>query len=115
MGLEWNVFLEDFNARKIVKYNVFRHTSFVRDCAKALAECGKNREAFEERLNRELHYYFWSKCEYEIILSDWPPRDDFEAEKVDVYDQIHLNWPIFTEYVWTNRGELERSANNGRR
>ena len=106
MSLEWNVFLDDFNNNKIEVFNIFRHASFVEDCGKALLECGEDRAAFEERLRRELRYYFWSKCEYEIILSGWPPRERFKPSKVDVYDQVSLNWKIFTDYVWNNRAKL---------
>ena len=48
-------------------------------------------------------YYFWSKCEWEIILSDWPPSDTFCKEKIDVFDQVMLNWDIFVDYIWNNR------------
>lgn len=45
-------------------------------------------------------YYFWSKCEWEIILSDFPPSKKFQEKKVDVYEQVMLNWDIFINYVW---------------
>lgn len=51
-------------------------------------------------------YYFWSKCEWEIIISGWPPRDDFNDAKIDVYDQVKLNWDKFVDYTWDHRKEL---------
>lgn len=45
-------------------------------------------------------YYFWSKCEWEIILSDFPPSDRFKKKKVDVYEQVMLNWDKFINYLW---------------
>lgn len=106
MNLKWNVFMENFNGRKIETYDIFRHTSFLDDVRKAAEKCGEDRAAFEEQLRRSLMYYFWSKCEYEIILSSWPGRENFKDKKVDVYDQVNLNWPVFTEYVWQHRDEL---------
>lgn len=110
MALEWNVFFEDFNARKIKTYNVFNHSGFVKDCVQCFREYSDDRSGFEEKLKRSLMYYFWSKCEYEVIISDWPPRSDFHASKVDVYDQVCLNWPIFLDYVWHHRREIEQEA-----
>ena len=42
-----------------------------------------DKDTFAEKLKIELAYYFWSKCEWEIILSSWPPREDFKEEKID--------------------------------
>lgn len=44
-------------------------------------------------------YYFWSKCEYEIILSPWTGRAD--DIKIDVYDQIMMNFDSFVDYCWS--------------
>ena len=106
--LEWNVYVEDVNAQKIVVYNIFRHTFFVRDCKKALKEHKEDKDSFLEEVRKELMYYFWSKCEWEIILSDFPPSGRFKEEKVDVYDQVRLNWKVFSEYLWNNRELLDK-------
>ena len=74
-------------------------------------------------------YYFWSKCEWEVVITDWPTHitveeieelneelSRYEArwhrkpyslnvglpvqKKVSVYDQVMMNWDIFVEYVW---------------
>lgn len=53
------------------------------------------------------HCYYWSKCEWEIILSHWPPRKNAQELKIDVYDQVMLNWPIFCDYIWANKDEFK--------
>lgn len=110
--LAWNVFREDFNARCIKVFNIFDHFSFREACGKAARKYKDDREKFTEEVRRSLMYFFWSKCEYEIILSSWPPdhRGDFQNRKVDVYEQVMLNWPLFAEYVWQNRKELTRKS-----
>ena len=114
--LVWNVFLENFNAKRIDVYNIFKHTALCDDLAKSLKKNKDDKEAFASDLKRSLMYYYWSKCEYEIILTSWPEMKGFHDEKVDVYDQIMLNWDVFLDYVWTNREELHRKGNsNGRR
>lgn len=112
--LTWNSFFEDFNKREIVVYNIFKHQSFRDDCKKVVRSFDKtlnttgvfDREAFKEKIRRELMYYFWSKCEYEIILTAWPPNDKFRDSKIDVYDQVMLNFDVFIDYLWDNRRDL---------
>ena len=36
-------------------------------------------------------YQFWARCEYEVILSSWPSRENGYRHKMDVYEQIHMN------------------------
>ena len=98
--LEWNVYVEYINHRRIEIYNIFEHAGFKEDCDKAWKEYKDNSQKFAECVKRSLMYYFWSKCEWEIILSDFFPSDSFKKEKIDVYDQVRLNWNIFINYVW---------------
>ena len=56
------------------------------------------KEEFAEKLDHMMRYYFWSKCEYEVILSSWVGRAD--DVKIDIYDQIHMNWNVFVDYVY---------------
>lgn len=114
--LEWNVYVENFNAKKIEVHNVFNHCGLLEDLAKDMKKVHvredrpEEKKWFFERLKRNIQYYYWSKCEWEIILTSWPPDiKDFKDMKVDVYDQIMLNWDIFCEYVWKNRRELKRN------
>lgn len=44
-------------------------------------------------------YYFWSKTEWEVIVSPWVGKGG--DEKIDVYDQLKLNWDKFVDYVWS--------------
>lgn len=98
--LEWNVFIENINRRQIEIYNIFNHASFKKDCDDAWHEYNNNFQKFAENVKRSLMYYFWSKCEWEIILSDFPPSKKFQKKKVDVYEQVMLNWDKFIYYLW---------------
>jgi hypothetical protein len=53
----------------------------------------------EKQLDRQCMYYFWAKCEYEVIVSAWPPKDGSER-KIDIYTQLKKNWDIFKELVF---------------
>jgi len=106
--MEWNVYTYNFNARRVESHNIFNHPGVIEDCKKALKKFKDDKEQFIEEVRRSLMYYYWSKCEWEIVISDWPPRPDWPDEKVDVYDQVKLNWNNFIEYIWTHRKEFQK-------
>lgn len=106
--LTWKVYCGDFNAGRIDEHNIFDHAGFYDDCVKAARKHKDDRSSFEDEIKRSLRYYYWSKCEWEIILSGWPPSDRFRAVKIDVFDQIMLNWPVFINWLWENRKELKK-------
>ena len=124
----WNVYIENFNTKKIEVYNIFDHASFKHNILQEYSIC-KSKEVFFDKLKRELTYYFWCKCEWEMVITDWPTHitvDEIEdlndelsryesrwhrkpyslnvdlpiQKKISVYDQVMLNWDIFAEYVW---------------
>ncbi len=45
-------------------------------------------------------YMFWARCEYEIVLGHWPPRD--VGVKIDIHDQVLMNLPIIAEILKRN-------------
>jgi len=96
--LEWNVYYEDINNKKIDIFNVFHHWSFLEDCKKNAKQNGENYNAFIHQLKRDAMYYFWSKCEWEIVVTGFPI--DKTKKKLDVYDQVIANFDIFAEYIW---------------
>ena len=57
----WNVYTEDFNGG-IVSYNIFNHGSFWDSVKKDFKQCRDDFDGFSARVQRELMYYFWSKC-----------------------------------------------------
>lgn len=143
--ISWKVFNEDINKRKIVEYDVFTHYNFLKGLSKVFKDIDKLEKTeesqkkieaeFNERVRRECLYYFWGKCEWEVVLTSWPPyitveeidRLNKEVEdhvknwesparvvspnldidmKIDVYDQLQLNWNIFLQYVKDHKKEI---------
>ena len=98
--MEWFVYYHDINAQKIVPFNVFRHAAFLEYVQKHLKKCTE-RDEFAEKLRKELQYYFWSKSEYELILHPWCGSRNMEEVKIDIYNQVMLNFNIFVDYVWS--------------
>lgn len=131
MNLEWNVFRYDMNKDKITTFNIFNHWKFDEDIQKSLKKF-KDKDEFAEQLRRDLRYYFWSKCEYEVIITSFPTyitmneldrvnddrwnhKDRYGTDymrinvspetgvKIDIYEQVMNNWDIFLDYVWNSK------------
>lgn len=102
INIEWYVYYHDSNKQKIIKWNIFNHSSFKNEVDVLLKE-KIDKDDFSEKLKREVMYYFWSKCKYEIILSPWTGRAD--DIKIDVYDQIMMNFDRFVDYCWLFKSE----------
>ena len=129
--MKWNVYREDLSSRTIEVYNVFNHGGFRAEVEKHLARY-TNKEEFKEQLKRSAMYYFWCKAEHEVVIADWPVHitneelqrinqqaKDFEDKydkplclhyvnpkygiKIDIYDQLMLNWDEFVDYVWNTK------------
>lgn len=98
MDLTWNVYVRDMNNDDIIMWNVFNHAKFKEDTLKLLLEA-TSKEKFSEKLSSTVLYYFWSKYEYEIWI--YRGRDNNDARRVDVANQLVLNWDVFVDYLWS--------------
>ena len=107
---EWYVFIEDFNARKIKTFNVFHSLNFLNGC-KEMFRKFKNTDDIEREIRSWARYSFWAKREYEIILTCFgteKARENFNDSKIDVYDQLILNWKSFFEYTMQHKAYFLR-------
>lgn len=96
----FNTVMEDFNKAEYKKFNIFRgyYISEFLDKYKKKPTKERNKEDFAEQLKRECKYSYWGKSEYEIIISPWGGRAP--EKKVDVWNQIELNWDIVVDLGW---------------
>ena len=100
-NLEWYVYCKNYNGKTIEPFNIFDYGSFNDDVKKYFIKYKDDREKFEKELLSSLRYYFWSKCGWEVIVSDWLSAKQKPIEiKIDVFDQVMLNKQIFLDYVW---------------
>lgn len=95
---KYNVIIYDFNRQQMVAYDIvpyfedeYNHL-IKEDKAKI-----KTYEDLKDFVKGRAMYQFWSRCEWEIILSNWPSNNHFE--KWDVYDQVLLNLDFVTTAV----------------
>ena len=91
--LVWNVYHYSHTTKQIEVWNIF------------------HKETFAEKVKGELMYCFLTKYEYEITVCKYP-RSETAAEdlRVDVYDQVMLNFDAFIDYLYAK----VYGAKNGR-
>lgn len=57
----------------------------------------KTFEEFKGFILAKSMYMYWARCEYEIILKDWPNFGI--SEKWDVHKQVEMNIDVITELL----------------
>ena len=126
-NLKWNVYIEDFNHKCIKTYNVL-NTGIVEEILKRTSAITDKLE-FAKEVEHILKYHYWSRAEWEVVITDWPPhmtRSELDRLRlevaehykkyneypyavtinpivgkiIDVWDQVQMNWDIFIDYVW---------------
>jgi hypothetical protein len=133
--LVWNVFNECNG--EICPLNIFEYNyKFLEDLLIAKRKYKNNFEEFVEHVRKSLQYYYWSKSEYETVITTWPPyieseelnrlnKEKHEREirnrpfyrdavnltiryKIDIYTQVMMNWDRFIDYLWNNKHLLTK-------
>ena len=103
---KFNVIVYDFNAKKFKAYDVIPY--FVREYNEQIEKheeypdekyynVPESFDDFKKFIISKSQYQFWARCEYEIILVDWPNHST--SEKWDVHQQIMMNLDIITNLV----------------
>ena len=113
INLVWNVIYHDVNTDSIELFNIFEHTNFARDLQKQFKKCS-TKESLSKALRSLLMYYFWSKCEWEVVVSPWCGSRKNEGIIIDVYWQVLTNWEPFVDYVWYSSNKVE-TATSGKK
>ena len=98
MTMKWNTIVYDNG--KIKYFNIFRNTLFREAIEEIFRTPEQSREDIEEQVKRKAQWQFWSRCEYEIILSEWPPSPKDNNYKLDVFEQLEANWERFIDYIY---------------
>ena len=105
--IEWYVLYYNINSRKLESINIISR-KLIEDVYKQI-KSGKitNKSNLREYLRKEFMYRYWSKSEYEILVTDWPPvtkkidKESWVSEKsltkIDIYDQIKDNLDNITD------------------
>lgn len=105
-SLHWYVYQKKFNLSKetseenVIIRDVFDNWKFyefaveLKDKQNSLTF-----DEFSKELQSEARYRFWSKFEYETEICGYG-EERGRSKKIDVFDQLNLNWDVFVKYVW---------------
>ena len=83
-NLVWKVYVYNRNSKGMEQYNLFENYNFLHSVAEHTRDCE----------------------EWEIIISPWIAQGQNEERKIDVYEQIMMNWDVFIDYLWKHRKQV---------
>ena len=112
--LSFYVLVKNINNGKVEPYNIMPTIyNEIYDGKKLSKKFRVNsKELLKEFLTNTLKYYYWSKCEYEFIVINWPNRNDSINDnnpvKLDVYKQLVPNIPLLVDLLWNEVEPLIR-------
>lgn len=93
--MKYNVILWDTNKREFIPYDIFPYLRKAYQRAIEREEEPETFDEFKEFIRKESMYMWWGRCQYEILLSDWPCQS--KTEKIDVHYQIMMNIDVITK------------------
>lgn len=90
----FNVLRWEFNEEKPTPYDII---PYLIDCYNKSDKKPITFEGFKDFIKHESMYQWWSRCQYEIIIKEWPPRD--KSYKLDVHEQVMMNIDIIANLL----------------
>lgn len=100
MTNSFNVLIWDVNHDELIHYDTIPYLLTQYNETKKMdsyKQTPKTRDEFKEFIKKEAMYQWWSRCEYEILVSDWPKHG--KEIKIDVYDQVLMNLDVITDII----------------
>lgn len=94
----FNAIIYNFNKREFEYYDIMPYLVYR---YKESREKPKTHDDFVKFVDEWCMYQFWSRCEYELVLTPWPSNPDVE-KKVDVYWQIKPNIDVVADLLEQN-------------
>lgn len=55
-------------------------------------------DEFKRFVESESRYMFWARCEWEVIVTDWPVGKG--SHKMDVHEQVMMNIDVICRILW---------------
>lgn len=108
--LVWNVFCTEHTNKgnEVFIINVFKlNWVFLGRLYKTYKDHKDDFDKFSKEVRANLMHEYWARCEYEIFVSDMFSSGELTV-KVDVYQQVMMNWDNFISYLWENRKLIKK-------
>lgn len=98
--LVWNVYWNDYNSGAIRVRNIFNLSCTFKEDILKILNTNYTKKEFTEKVYRSLMYSYWSKFEYEVIITEFTSKKEKAERKVDIFSQVHINFEPFIDYLW---------------
>lgn len=102
----FNVIVHGLNCKGVKAHDIMPYLiECYKETKKSKKAWKKTPETFEEFKKfviDESRYMYWARCEWEIIVQDWPCRK--VEDKIDVFWQIEMNINLVTRLLMENVG-----------
>ena len=95
--LKWNVLCHDTNSDDIINYNIFWDGSSKEIADRIKKNKITNYNDFKNSMKSMFMHDFWSRTEYEILVSGLFTK--VGNIKIDVWRQIEMNFDRVLEYI----------------
>jgi hypothetical protein len=93
----FNVIAWNYTNRRMDSYDVM---PYLVEQYKKAKEKPETLEEYADFVTKESQYMWWARCQYEILLSDWPNQT--VTEKWDIHRQILLNLHLVAQILKDN-------------
>lgn len=93
----FNVIWYNHNSAKFEPYDIMPY--FI-DKYNETKRKPKTFDEFKEFIESWSVYMYWCRCEYEIIICDWPNQS--VQEKWDIHKQIMMNIDVIADILMSN-------------
>ena len=94
--LEWYTLIYNSNTKKLEKFNALHGIS---DSIKKHKKDIYDRSSLKNFLKQEFMYRYWSKYEFELLVSGLIESDFEKASKIDVWTQLEMNLDNIVDYI----------------
>ena len=94
MTKKFNVIYWDFNKKNPEPYDIM---PYLVGCYNELDDKPQTLEDFKNFVRERALYKWWSRCEYEVIISNWPSQN--KQVKMDIYTQVMMNVDLIAELL----------------
>lgn len=90
----FNVIWWDFNEKEPEPYDVI---PYLVKCYNKSDHKPTTFESFKDFIKHESMYMWWSRCQYEVIIKEWPPTE--KSYKMDIHQQVMMNIDVIANIL----------------
>ena len=94
--MEWYVHIYENGSVRAI--NVFDNLDFYRGIKEMFDVPEQSYEEIEMRVKQLAKWKFFNN--YEFVMSSWPESASARRYKIDIFDQLMLNWNHLIDYIY---------------